>query len=43
MKKVTFSSKKYAQKNPTKVNVISKAIKRGIKEYGETFKKLAFT
>jgi hypothetical protein len=39
--KTNFSAKEYIQKNPIKANVIKKAVKRGIKEYEETFKRLA--
>ncbi len=43
MEKVKFSTKKYSKKNPKKVMMIKKAIKRGIKEYAETFRRLATT
>lgn len=33
--------KKYEQKNPRKAKIIKKAINRGIKQYEETFRRLA--
>lgn len=39
--KANFSAKEYIKKNPLKAKVIKKAVKRGIKEYEETFKRLA--
>lgn len=43
MEKVKFSNKKYVKNNPKKVVVIKNAVKRGIKEYEETFRRLATT
>jgi len=43
MKKVVFSEKKYIKKNRKKAIIINKAVKRGIKEYEETFRRLAST
>ena len=37
----TKQIKKYEQKNPKKAKIIKKAINRGIKQYEETFRKLA--
>lgn len=34
---------KYEKKNPKKAKVIKRAISKGLKQYGETFKKLAAT
>lgn len=39
--KKTFSEKEYKKKNPQKASIIKRAVKRGIKEYEETFRKLA--
>ncbi|MDO8583326.1 MAG: hypothetical protein Q7R51_02250 [bacterium] len=39
--KANFSAKEYVQKNPVKAKAIKRAIKRGIKQYEETFKRLA--
>lgn len=39
--KSTFSEKNYVKKNPKKAIIIKKAVKRGIKEYAETFRRLA--
>lgn len=36
-----FSQSEYTKKNPQKAIVIKKAIRRGLKEYGETFRRLA--
>lgn len=36
-----FSPKDYVQKNPQTAKVIKKAINRGVKEYAETFRRLA--
>lgn len=33
--------KKYEQKNPKKAKIIKKAINRGLKQYEETFRRLA--
>ncbi|MEX2007843.1 MAG: hypothetical protein WD992_03655 [Candidatus Levyibacteriota bacterium] len=33
--------KKYEQKNPQKAKTIKKAVSRGLKQYEETFRKLA--
>jgi hypothetical protein len=41
MKKIKFSPKIYKAKNPKKANLIKRAVKRGVKEYEETFKRLA--
>lgn len=35
--------KKYKEKNPKKARTIRRAVKQGVKEYGETFKRLAAT
>lgn len=43
MKKAKFSQLAYTKKNPQKANIIKKAIRRGLKEYEETFKRLAST
>ncbi|MDO8619009.1 MAG: hypothetical protein Q7R49_03660 [Candidatus Daviesbacteria bacterium] len=36
-------AEKYEKKNPTKARIIKRAVKRGVKEYAETFKRLANT
>lgn len=41
--KSNFSEKNYIKKNPLKAIAIKRAIKRGLKEYGETFRRLATT
>jgi hypothetical protein len=42
MKKITtLRIKKYKKSNPTKAKMISSAIKRGMKQYAETFRRLA--
>lgn len=33
--------KKYEQKNPKRAKTIKKAINKGLKQYGETFRRLA--
>lgn len=33
----------YSKKNPNKAQMIKRAVKRGVKEYAETFKRLAST
>lgn len=33
----------YTQKNPAKARIIRRAVKRGVKQYAETFKRLAST
>lgn len=38
-----FSPTKYQKQNPQKANLIKKAVNQGIKQYAETFKKLAST
>ena len=35
--------KKYEQKNPKRAKIIKKAINQGLKQYEETFKRLAAT
>lgn len=35
--------KKYKEKNPKKAKILRRAVKRGVKEYEETFKRLATT
>ena len=39
----TFSAKDYKKENPSKAKMIKRAVKQGIKDYEETFKKLATT
>ncbi|MDP2637890.1 MAG: hypothetical protein Q8P26_02420 [Candidatus Levybacteria bacterium] len=41
MKKVKFSQSAYTKKNPQKATMIKRAIRRGLKEYEETFRRLA--
>jgi len=42
MKKIkSFSPKNYEQKNKKKAVIIKKAVKYGIKQYAETFRRLA--
>lgn len=36
-------AKKYELKYPGKAKLIKKAVKRGIKEYAETFRRLAYS
>lgn len=38
-----YSPSKYEKKNPIKARMIKKAVKRGVKQYAETFKRLAAT
>lgn len=38
-----FSAKVYIKKNPKKAGIIQSAVKRGLKQYAETFRKLAST
>lgn len=35
------SAENYEKKNPTKARIIKRAIKRGVKEYAGTFRRLA--
>ena len=42
MTKKTFL-KNYEFRNPEKAKIIKKAVKRGVKQYAETFKRLALT
>ena len=37
------SAENYEKKNPTKARIIKRAVKRGVKQYAETFKRLANT
>lgn len=37
----SIMAKKYEKKNPEKAKLIKKAVKQGLKQYAETFKKLA--
>lgn len=41
--KLTAPTKEYATKYPHRAAIIKKAVKRGIKEYAETFRRLANT
>lgn len=41
--KLTASTKAYVEKNPKRAALIKKAVKRGVKEYAETFRRLANT
>lgn len=44
MKQVkTFSPTQYVKANPSKAENIKKAVKQGVKQYAETFKRLANT
>lgn len=43
MKKTTFSATTYKKNNAKKAKTISEAVKRGLKEYVETFRRLATT
>lgn len=36
-----FSPIKYKKTSPKKAEIIIRAVKRGVKDYGETFRKLA--
>lgn len=36
-----FSPKEYTKNNPLKAKAIKKAVKQGVKQYAETFKRLA--
>ena len=38
-----FSSAQYTLKNPAKAKIIKKAVRQGMKQYAETFKRLANT
>lgn len=37
------AAKTYEKKNPKEAKIIKKAINQGLKQYGETFRKLATT
>ncbi|MDO8498611.1 MAG: hypothetical protein Q7S44_02395 [bacterium] len=39
--KVVTKAREYTKKHPKKAALIKRAVKRGLKEYGETFKLLA--
>jgi hypothetical protein len=39
--KKTFSPTNYSKNNPKKAKLIKKAVSRGMKQYAETFRKLA--
>lgn len=41
--KPNYSPEKYIKKNPAKATLIKKAVKRGLKQYEETFRRLATT
>lgn len=41
MRKKVFVPKDYIKKNPKRASIIQKAVKRGVKEYEETFRRLA--
>lgn len=41
--KKTFSPAKYSKNNPKKARLIKKAVSRGVKQYAETFRRLANT
>lgn len=41
--KLTIATKEYAKKNPKRAALIKRAVKRGIKEYAETFRRLVST
>lgn len=43
MNKKIFSPAKYEKNNSTKAKLIKRAVNRGIKQYAETFKRLAST
>ncbi len=43
MSKKELTAKIYSKKNPQKAAIIRQAVKRGIKEYAETFRRLANT
>ena len=46
MKKTTTKNKNYStyeKRNPKKAKTIKRAVKRGLKEYAETFRRLATT
>lgn len=38
---IKLSPQEYAKKYPRKASVIKRAVKRGVKQYEETFKRLA--
>ncbi len=38
-----YKPAQYEKKNPKKAKVIKKAVKRGLKEYAEVFRRLATT
>jgi hypothetical protein len=42
-KKRINAIKKYKKANPKKARIISQAVKRGVKQYAETFRRLAST
>ncbi len=41
MIKKKFSSQLYISKKPSKAKTIRKAVKRGLKDYGDTFRRFA--
>lgn len=41
VKRPALQAKKYSKNNPKKAKIIELAVKRGIKEYAETFRRLA--
>lgn len=43
MNKKLFSPKKYEENNPSRAKLIKKAVKRGVKQYADTFRRLAST
>ena len=43
MKQKRISTKGYSKKNPSKVKTLRKAVKKGVKQYAETFRRLANT
>lgn len=43
MDKKIFSPTKYEKNNPAKAKLIKQAVKRGVKQYADTFRRLAST
>ncbi len=41
--KPSYSPDTYIKKNPAKASIIKKAVKKGVKQYAETFRRLAAT
>jgi len=42
-KQKKFSSKTYSRRNPSKAKILKEAVKQAVKQYEETFRRLATT